>query len=209
MHALTKARNGFRCLRTRWHYWLVQTPVPLPRFRHILLLEATTDANLPKSGVATDGHAACCPTISTGFFLFVSAGGGTVGTAGGDGNDSRFGVGDYFLDNSTSVRRILCPSTDAFLKYEEIHDEIKAHARKDDLILLALGATATVLAYDLAKEGFQALDIGHADIEYCWFMMDAREKVPVSGKAVNEVGINHAGNNEDIAYQSQIIVKIS
>ena len=126
-----------------------------------------------------------------------------------EGNDSRFGVGDDFLDNSTSVRRILCPSTDAFLKYEEIHDEIKAHARKDDLILLALGATATVLAYDLAKEGFQALDIGHADIEYCWFMMDAREKVPVSGKAVNEVGINHAGNNEDIAYQSQIIVKIS
>lgn len=34
-----------------------------------------------------DGHAACCPTISTGSSLFVSAGGGTVGTAGGDGND--------------------------------------------------------------------------------------------------------------------------
>lgn len=125
-----------------------------------------------------------------------------------EGNDSRFGVGDDFLSNSASIRRILCPSTDAFLKYDEIHAAIKAHARQNDLILLALGATATVLAYDLAKEGYQALDIGHADIEYCWFQMDARDKVPIPGKAVNEVGINYAGENNDSVYQSQIIGRI-
>jgi hypothetical protein len=31
----------------------------------------------------------------------------------------------------------------------------------DKLILIALGPTATVLAYDLAKKGYQAIDIGH------------------------------------------------
>lgn len=31
------------------------------------------------------------------------------------------------------------------------------------LILIALGMTATVLAYDLSKAGFWAIDIGHID----------------------------------------------
>lgn len=125
-----------------------------------------------------------------------------------EGNDSRFGVGDDLLSNSLSIRRILCPSTDAFLKYDEILTTIKEEAKKGDLIMMALGATATVLAYDLTKEGYQALDIGHADVEYCWFKMGATHKVPIPGKAVNEVGINDAGENNDQAYLSQIIRRI-
>ena len=38
------------------------------------------------------------------------------------------------------------------------------------MILIALGPTATVLAYDLAKAGYWALDIGHLDLEYEWFL---------------------------------------
>lgn len=125
-----------------------------------------------------------------------------------EGNDSRFGVGDDLLNNASSIRRILCPSTDAFLKYDEILNAIRKYAKKTDLILCALGMTATVLAYDLAKEGYQALDIGHADIEYCWFKMGAKKKVPIPGKAVNEVGINNAGDIINAKYQSEIIREI-
>ena len=34
------------------------------------------------------------------------------------------------------------------------------------MLLLALGPTATALAYDLHKEGYQAVDIGHVDLIY-------------------------------------------
>ena len=36
--------------------------------------------------------------------------------------------------------------------------------------MIALGPTATVLAYDLAEMGYWALDIGHLDLEYEWFL---------------------------------------
>ena len=57
---------------------------------------------------------------------------------------------------------------------------------RDRLILIALGHTATVLAYDLAAEGYQALDIGHLDIEYEWFLRKTDKKIPIEGKFVNE-----------------------
>ena len=44
------------------------------------------------------------------------------------------------------------------------------------MIIIALGPTATVLAYDLAKEGYQALDMGHFDIEYEWYLRNATKK---------------------------------
>ena len=41
-------------------------------------------------------------------------------------------------------------------------------------MLIALGPTATILAYDLAEKGVQALDVGHIDIEYEWFLRKDR-----------------------------------
>lgn len=126
-----------------------------------------------------------------------------------EGENSRFGVGDDLLDNSYSIRRILCPSTDAFLKYEEILQTTIEEAHKEDLILCALGATATVLAFDLAKLGYQALDIGHADVEYSWFKLGVDHKVAIEGKAVNEVGINTAPVSKDEKYLKEIIARVS
>lgn len=126
-----------------------------------------------------------------------------------EGEHSRLGVGNDLFDNATEVHRLLCPSTNAFDKYEQILHEIKKTPR-DRLILLALGHTATVLAYDLARCGYQAIDIGHVDIEYEWMRMKARHKVPVSNKYVNEVadGGRIDTDLDDIAYRSQIIGKI-
>ena len=78
---------------------------------------------------------------------------------------SRLGVGNDLLDNAKSIKRILGPSRQAFSKYDEILDEAKK-LDKDVLILLALGPAATCLAYDLHKLGYQAVDIGHVDVEY-------------------------------------------
>lgn len=80
----------------------------------------------------------------------------------------------------------------------------------DTLILIALGPTATVLAYDLAKENIQSIDVGHIDLEYEWFKMKAKSKVNIASKAVNEVGGGLAAEQiNDKEYSKSIIAKIS
>ena len=76
--------------------------------------------------------------------------------------------------------------------------------------LIALGPTATVLAYDLFKLGYQSIDIGHLDIEYEWFLRNASSKIAIENKIVIE---NHDKNNtftkiKDEKYYKQIIAKI-
>ena len=70
---------------------------------------------------------------------------------------------------------------------------------------------ATVLAYDLAKLGYQAVDIGHIDIEYEWMKMGATENVPVKGKFTNEAGERGRNDIDDIidrVFEQQIVYRI-
>ena len=125
-----------------------------------------------------------------------------------EGTHSRLGVGNDLFDNTSSIRRILAPATNAFSCYDKLIDEIEKVAG-DSLILLALGQTATVLAYDLAQKGFQAIDIGHVDIEYEWMRMKATEKVAVPNKYVNEVKEGRIDTGlDDAIYHKQIIAAI-
>ena len=80
-----------------------------------------------------------------------------------EGTKSRLGVGNDLFDNAKSIQRFLLPATNAFSKYDEILKAINS-LPKDKLYLLALGHTATVLAYDMAQMGFRAIDVGHIDI---------------------------------------------
>ena len=115
------------------------------------------------------------------------------------------GIGNNLFDNATDIIRILGPAESAFDRYDDILAEALKQ-EKDRLVLIALGATATVLAYDLANAGFQALDIGHIDIEYEW--MRAGGKVAIHNKYVNEVKDGYMV--EDIhnpVYESQVIAK--
>ncbi len=125
-----------------------------------------------------------------------------------EGEKSRLGVGNDLFSNAKSIRRILCPSENAFNKYDKIMLEA-TKLDKDSLILIALGPTATVLAYDLYLAGYQAIDAGHVDIEYEWWKMKARRKIKIPNKYVNE---NPNGKNiessSDSEYNSQIICKI-
>lgn len=121
-----------------------------------------------------------------------------------EGEQTGVGVGNDLLDGCKSVRRVLCPSEDAFNQYDEILSRLKQEP-KDVLIILALGPTATVLAYDLAKEGYQALDMGHFDIEYEWYRRNVSKREKIENKYTNEVeGGNQTQNLVDNEYIKQI-----
>ena len=125
-----------------------------------------------------------------------------------EGIYSRLGVGNDLFDNAKKIERILCPPSNAYNKYQQIIEEIRKQNKKKTIIL-SLGPTATILAYDLAKEGYQAIDLGHIDIEYMWFKNNSKNKEVVKGKFVNEIEEN--GEIEDILdekYKDQIITVI-
>lgn len=128
-----------------------------------------------------------------------------------EGKDTKLGVGNDLFDNAKSIQRIIAPSKNAFDKYELILNAAKRVKLDDPLFFIALGPTATVLAFDLSQLGFQALDIGHIDIEYEWFKMGATSKVPITGKFSNEAAILHLTESEvvgtlrDDEYEKQII----
>lgn len=105
-----------------------------------------------------------------------------------EGKQSRFGVGNTFLNQAKSVQRIICPSVNAFESYNNILEVTYRRAKQIDnvLVLGVLGPTATVLAYDLSQQGIQTVDIGHVDVEYEWYKLHAKSKVPIKGKYVNE-----------------------
>lgn len=62
------------------------------------------------------------------------------------------------------------PKKDAFGAYKDIFSSALT-INKDRLIIIILGPTATVLAYDLALHGYQALDFGHIAKDYNSFMV--------------------------------------
>lgn len=122
------------------------------------------------------------------------------------------GVGNDLFDNVKRINRILCPAVNAFSHYHEIRRMALEKIPKDDLVLIALGPTATVLAYDLFLAGYQAVDIGHADISYEWFLRDVQDpsgRVAITGKYVNEVAYgNEVEDIDDVDYNNQIIAMI-
>ena len=122
-----------------------------------------------------------------------------------EGLQTRMGIGNDLFSGAKTIRRILCPSENAFLKYEEILNSC-LECSKDSMLIIALGATATILAYDLAKCGYQALDFGHIDLEYEWYIRKAKEKIKIKNKFDKE--INDCPNiidENDEEYQKSII----
>lgn len=126
-----------------------------------------------------------------------------------EGEKSRLGVGNDLFSNAKSIQRLLCPSTNAFDKYNEILEYVKNNLAKNKLYLIALGHTATVLAYELSELGFWAIDIGHIDIEYEWYRRKAKTKMAIPNKYVNEVKEGRIVSLlDDEQYTSEIINQI-
>lgn len=127
-----------------------------------------------------------------------------------EGKYTKNGVRNDLFKNTNSIRRILCPDRNAFNKYEEILYTVKKVVKKGELVLISLGPTATVLAYDLARCGIQALDIGQIDNEYEWFLRKTDDRVEIPGKVVAELNWCHQPieMEEDCDYIRQIIKRI-
>lgn len=125
-----------------------------------------------------------------------------------EGEQTRLGVGNDLYSGAASIKRILAPAVGAFEHYDEIKETILEHYR-GELIIMALGPTATVLAADLATMDIQALDIGNIDIEYEWYLRGAKERVAIPGKFTNEAsGGREFSDCRDEQYLSQIIARV-
>ena len=125
-----------------------------------------------------------------------------------EGAQSRLGVGNDMFQNTRSLGRILCPPENAYGSYEKIKAEA-IKMSKDKLILLSLGPTAKVLAYDLFKEGYRVLDIGHVDMEYEMFLRKETKQTKVPYKYFNEINERNPEDCTDGTYLSQIITTVS
>lgn len=75
---------------------------------------------------------------------------------------------DITIFENCTYRRLEVFSQNAFEEYRTLFN-LCLKEPKDTLFVLAAGPTATVLAYDLAKEGYQALDLGHIGMFYARF----------------------------------------
>lgn len=129
-----------------------------------------------------------------------------------EGCMTRMGVNNDLLLGAKSIRRILAPTKDAFSKYDVILETVISYLKTRDInciVLVSLGPTATVLTYDLAKAGYQAIDTGHIDLEYEWMLRGVKEKVKVDGRYVNEVvGEDYGIELNNSEYENQIITRI-
>ena len=125
-----------------------------------------------------------------------------------EGITSRSGVGNDLFDKAKSVKRIICPSHNAFSLIEEIQEAVLQYA-ENRLILCMLGPTAKILSYNLFKKGYRVLDIGHIDSEYEWMKMGAKTKVKFSHKHTAEHNFDQDIEFiEDETYNNQIVVRI-
>ena len=126
-----------------------------------------------------------------------------------EGQKSRLGVNNTLFDNVKSIKRILCPSVNAYNLYNKI---LKAALKieKNKLVLLSLGPTASILSYDLFKAGYQVIDIGHVDIEYELFLRNSSKIIGIPNKYVNEArnANKNIGPIKDNRYYNQIIEQI-
>ena len=127
-----------------------------------------------------------------------------------EGEYSRIGMGNDLMTCARSISRILCPFKNAWDKYEDILSTVLEKADRKALICISLGPCATILAYDLAKAGYQALDIGQIDNEYDWYVRGVKEREDIPGKLVAE---RPAGQklemDEETEYRKQIIARIA
>lgn len=122
-----------------------------------------------------------------------------------EGAGTHNGVGNDLLSNAAEVSRIICPAQNAG---EKLPDIFEACLRLPDesLYLLSLGPAAKLLAEDLFHAGRRVLDIGNLDMEYEWFLKNAKRKEPLEKHSIIGVEANEKAGH--MVYLKQIKVWI-
>lgn len=124
-----------------------------------------------------------------------------------EGDQSRLGVGNDLLNNAQHVSRILVPSENAFDYYDEILATTISHAHSYDLVIAAIGPTATVLGFDL-RGVIKTFDLGHVDIQYEFILRNVSDVKAIPGKYTNE-SINKVNYRVyDEKYESEVLKRI-
>ena len=77
-----------------------------------------------------------------------------------------------FFESAAEKEFVFAPRVNAFRHFNEIIEKLLKYP-KDYLMVLILGPTATVLAYELSKRGYVSYDIGHVPKDYDAFMKRA------------------------------------
>lgn len=122
-----------------------------------------------------------------------------------EGDKTRMGIGNDLFSETKSLSRIIAPNENAFSVYDRILKTVLDNVDKDKQVLIALGPTATVLAYDLANYGYWAIDLGHVDLEYEWYLR-GNGKCHIPYKYNNEmVGGSVVADIKDEQYEKSII----
>jgi len=119
-----------------------------------------------------------------------------------EGSKTRFGVNNDLMENVRSIKRIIAPAENAFEKYSEILTSVRKYLSEDCIVLISLGPTATIMSYDIGVQGYQAIDIGHLDVEYEWYLLNSNKKDHLVGKYVNE-----SGGAPSIEFSNEILEK--
>ncbi|WP_196802987.1 GT-D fold domain-containing glycosyltransferase [Butyrivibrio sp. MC2013] len=115
------------------------------------------------------------------------------------------GVGNDLFDECESVERIICPSSDAYARMDEIVELCEQHD-KDKIFLVSLGPAAKSLVKRLYDSGFRALDIGQLDTEYDWFREGGSQKHPLAKHKLISRQDNAAAGYD--AYLAQIMAVV-
>ncbi len=79
------------------------------------------------------------------------------------------------FDCAKSIQYIYGESKNAFEHYDYLLEKAQ-EIDKSKIVVIILGPTATILTYDLAKLGYQALDLGHIAKSYDWYMTSKNTK---------------------------------
>lgn len=118
-----------------------------------------------------------------------------------EGAQTRFGFGNDLLANAKTVRRIIGPATNTYSRYNDLLNAAFDITDKETLFLIATGPSAGLFAYDLTIQGYQAVDIGHTDIEYECFLAGLENGGAIKGKYCNEYA---GGDNVDDSILSPV-----
>ena len=127
-----------------------------------------------------------------------------------EGAQTRLGVGNDLFGQARDIKRVLAPAVSSFDRYDDIYRECLKQGDSADLFLLAIGPSSGVLAFDLSKKSFQAVDVGHIDLEYEWFLAGQGIRVSVPHKYNNEIsGGDVVSEIHDPVYNSQIVASFA
>lgn len=125
-----------------------------------------------------------------------------------EGETSRSGVGNDLFNGARSVKRIICPFSNAYSKVQKIEKTI-LRFKDNRLILLMLGPTAKIIVSDLAGIKNQMIDIGHIDSEYEWFLRGDLVRTKIPNKHTAEFNLDtDVVLAEDPEYASEIVAKV-